>query len=274
MLTGNVQLSKKITTLLEKLSSYSIRLNGLAIPLASAETVLSGYTQSLVAVNDHDEFPISLVGSCVGLTYRGRDLILCTRHQLKGRDPESIALLTDDGQYAITSGGVRHFIDVNEYEFHDLAAFDFTEPCREKPFLKRRFFNLTELPPDTASDRIVCLIASGYPYDDQSFEERRIGYAKRILLCVPDGPDQYHDAGLMKLRAVNGFSFNPDGLSGGGAFVVQFVGSEPRAFFAGVITRAGSGYVHLVKAGFVSKFMDLWAKSSDQTFTGASIGKA
>jgi hypothetical protein len=253
------------TILLETLISHSVWLNQLLIPIKSVESTVARYTHSLIAINDDDTFPISLVGSSVAVKYRGRYLVLCTRHQLKDWDLERIALLTKDGKHAITSGGVRHFEKLNETDFHDLAAFDFTSPCRELSFFSEYFFDMKELPPDAPSDQIVCLIASGYPFGDQNFDlenERQLGQAKRIVLCTPDGPKQPKDEALMRLRALDRLSFDPDGMSGGGVFVVQMVDREPRAYFAGTIARAGPEHFHMVKAPFVRRFIDMWVQMS------------
>jgi hypothetical protein len=158
------------TTILKNLLRYSVRLNNLLIPVRDVASALARFTLSLVAANDNHAFPISLVGSCVAIKYKEHYLALCTRHQLKNWDLERIALLTDDGKHAITSGGVRHFNEINETEFNDLVAFNFIIPCCEQPFLQERFFDFRELPPDATSDQIVCLIASGYPFYDQDFD--------------------------------------------------------------------------------------------------------
>jgi hypothetical protein len=251
----------KRRTVIEGMLDYSVRLNGVLIPISAAERVLARHAQSLTAMNDSEDYPISLVASCICVRYRGRYLVLCTRHQLKGWNLEKVALLTEDGRYVISSGGVRHFEGINESDFHDLAAFDFTEPCLEWEILQERFFRLEQFPPDAPSDQIVCLIASGYPFGDQDYDlenGRHLGQAKRILVCVPDGPEQPSDPALMRLRPVERLSFSPDGMSGGPAFVVQMVMGEPHAFFAGIITRAGPEYLYIVRVGFVRRFMDMW----------------
>lgn len=240
---------------------HSVRLNGLLIPIHAVETTLVRYAQSLIAINDNKDFPISLVGSCISVRYRARYLVLCTRHQLKNWDLQRIALLSDDGKHAISSGGVRHFNEVNETDFHDLAAFDFTEPCPAIESLRSRFFVLEEFPPDTSSDQIVCFIASGYPFEKQDYDlanGRRLGSAKPIVACVLDEAYQPNDPALIRLRYLEPLAFSPDGMSGGPAFVVQLVKGEPHAFFAGIITRAGPRHMHIVGIGFVRRFMDLW----------------
>lgn len=240
---------------------YSVRLNSLLVPIGAVDTTLVHCTRSLIAVNDDDIFPISLVGSCISVRYRERYLVLCTRHQLKGWDLQRIALLTDDGKHTISSGGVRHFNEANETDFHDLTAFDFTEPCLEIESLRERFFLLKEFPPDVPSDQIVGFVAAGYPFEKQNYDlenGRRLGRAALIVTCVLDGSNQPNDPALMRLRSTEPLTFNPNGMSGGPAFVVQMTNGEPHAFFAGIITRAGPEHIYIVGAGFVRQFMDTW----------------
>lgn len=249
------------STVLDDLLTQSIRLNNLFIPIKAVETTLARNTLSLVATNDDEDYPISLVGSCVAIRYQERYLVLCTRHQLKDWNLQRIALITEDGQRAITSGGVRHFTELNESDFHDLAAFDFTEPCRELPFLRQRFFDFREAPPDTLNINVIFLIASGYPFADQDYDlanERKLGRAKRLVLCRLDQQRQSQDEALMRIRAVDSIKANPDGMSGGAVFVVQMVKDEPTAYFAGIITRANSEYLHFVKTPFIQQFLNMW----------------
>lgn len=255
----------KNRAIIENLLDQSIWFNGLLVPISTAESTLARYTQSLVAINESEKYPISLVASCLAVRYRSRYVLLCTRHQLKGWNLESIALLTKDGSYGISSGGVRHFQNINETDFHDLAAFEFTEPCQEWTSLQERFFTLNDFPPDVASDQIVCLVASGYPFKDQNFDlenGKHLGLAKRIIVCAPDGPDQPSDPALMRLRTLEPLSFDPDGMSGGAAFVVQIVGGQARAYLGGIITRAGKNHIHIVRVGFVRRFLDQWIEET------------
>lgn len=256
-------MAKSQRTTLESMLDLSIRLNGLLIPASAAEGALTRYTQPLIAINDDDTYPLSLAGSAVAVHYRDRYCLLCTRHQVLAlaREPECFGLLTKDGRDSISSGGVRHFVGVNEIDYHDLVAFDFTEPCRARRDLKELFYNWTAVPPDTPSDHIVCLVLSGYPFGDQNYDlanGRRLGQLRRIIPCLLDGPEQPSDPSLLRVRPLEQLSFDPDGLSGGPAFVVQIINGVGHAFFAGIITRAGKSHIHIVRAGFVRHFMDAW----------------
>lgn len=252
-------------TTIEQLLATSIRLNRLLVPVAAAESTLARYTHQLVAYNDDNDFPVSLVGSSIAVQYRERYLVLCTRHQLRGWCLESISLIPPNSHHVVTSGGVRHFEGVNDTDFHDLVAFDFTEPCLAGALPQEHFFNLAEFPPDAPSDHIVCLICSGYPTENQIYDvqdARRIGQARRVIICGLDGPNQPSDDALMRIRPLDRLDFDPDGMSGGPAFVVQIVEQEPRAYFAGIMTRAGRDHIYIVRSGFARQFMDLWVGSN------------
>ncbi len=246
--------------IIQGLLKNSIRFGQILLPIGTVESTLSRYTFPLVAANDDEVFPISLVGSSVAIKYADRYFVVCTRHQLKSWDLERISLLVDDGKYVISSGGVRQFTELNDSDFHDLTAFDFTEPCIARPFLRERFFELKELPAETSSEEVVFLIASGYPFPDQNFAleyERKLELRKRIVICTLDGSGRSRDEALMRIRAISPIDFDLDGMSGGGAFVVQMVSRVPHAFFGGIITRAGSDVFHFVKSPFIKVFLDI-----------------
>jgi hypothetical protein len=49
--------------------------------------------------------------------------------------------------------------------------------------------------------------------------------------------------------------FDPDGMSGGSAFVVQIVDGEPHAFFAGIVVTGGADRFHILKVGVIAGFL-------------------
>ena len=139
-----------------------------------------------------------------------------------------------------------------------MAAFDFTEPCEIHPDLKERFFDLREIPPYARNTDIVAAVVAGFPSKDQKYEleeKNHIGKYKRIILCQPD-PSSY-DPALLCLRASEPLDFDPDGMSGGSAFVVQAVGGEFRAYFAGLIVTGGGDLFHVIKVGHIYRFLEM-----------------
>lgn len=246
----------KGSNILEGIISTSVLLNGLLIPASTVSRALSRYVDNLAVWNDDQTYKLSLVGSAVPIRFSGHYFLLCTNHQLKGSRLESVSLLGRDGQNLVTSSGVRHFNDESNPHYRDLAAFEFTEACEAQPHLKERFFNLREVPPDARNTDIVFAIVAGFPSADQKYEleeKNHIGKFKRVVVCQPD-PATY-DPTLMCLRASEPLGFDPDGMSGGSAFVVQVVDGEFRAFFAGLVVTGGGDRFHIIKVGDIYRFL-------------------
>lgn len=243
---------------LERLVGTSVVFNSLLIPASTLPMALARYVENLFVWNDHETYKVSLVGSAVPIKFAQRYFLLCTNHQLRGCQPENVSLLGRDGKMLITSSGVRHFNDESSPRYLDLAAFDFTEPCEAHEDLKERFFTLREVPPDAPATDIVFAVIAGFPSSDQQYEleeKNHIGKVKRIVVCHPD-PSLY-DPALLCLRADEPLDFDPDGMSGGSAFVVQIVAGKFRAYFAGLVVTGGKDRFHIIKVGDICRFLAL-----------------
>lgn len=242
--------------ILERIAGTGVFLNGLLIPASTVATTLSRYVDNLAVWNDHQTYKVSLVGSAVPIRFSGRYFLLCTNHQLRGCRLENVSLLGRDGQNLVTSSGVRHFNDESNPHYRDLAAFDFTEACEAQPHFKERFFDLREVPPTARNTDIIVAVVAGFPSADQKYEleeKNHIGKFKRIVLCQPD-PATY-DPALLCLRTSEPLGFDPDGMSGGSAFVVQVVHGEFRAYFAGLVVTGGGDRFHIIKVGDIHRFL-------------------
>jgi hypothetical protein len=236
----------------------SVSFNGLLVPASSLIGTLSRYVDNLFVWNDHQTYKVSLVGSAVPIRFSGRYFLLCTNHQLRGCQLENVSLLGRDGENLVTSSGVRHFNDETNPHYLDLAAFEFTAPCQEHPDLKERFFDLREVPPAARNTDIMFALVAGFPSKDQKYEleeKNHIGKFKRIVVCQPD-PATY-DPALLCLRTNEPLDFNPDGMSGGSAFVVQVVDGEFRAYFAGLVVTGGGDRFHIIKVGDIHRFLTM-----------------
>ena len=234
----------------------SVTFNGLLVPASSLKTVLARYVDNLVVWNDHQTYKVSLIGSAVPIRFSGRYFLLCTNHQLRECEKENVSLLGRDGQILVTSSGVRHFNDESNPHYRDLAAFDFTEACGAHLALRERFFDLREVPPIARNTDIVFALVAGFPSNDQRYEleeRNHIGKVKRIVVCQPD-PSSY-DPALLCLRIDEPLDFDPDGMSGGSAFVVQVVAGEFRAYFAGLVVTGGRDRFHIIKVGDIYRFL-------------------
>jgi hypothetical protein len=244
-------------SILDRIVGTSVFFNGLLIPALALTTCLGRYVDNLFVWNEDEIYKVSLVGSAVPIKFNERYFLLCTNHQLRGRQLENVSLLGRDGKNIITSSGMRHFSNESSPYYLDFAAFDFTEPCEMHPDLKERFFDLREIPPDAPNTDIVVAVVAGFPSRDQKYEleeKNHIGKFKRIMLCQPD-PSSY-DPALLCLRASEPLDFDPDGMSGGSAFVVQAEGGDFRAYFAGLIVTGGVNRFHVIKVGHIYRFLE------------------
>ncbi len=242
--------------ILNQMVGTSASFNGLLIPAGSLASVLSRYVDNLFVWNDHQTYKLSLVGSAVPVKFSDRYFLLCTNHQLRGSRPEHVSLLGRDGQNLVTSAGMRHFNDESNPLYLDLAAFEFTEPCEAHPDLKERFLDLRDVPPAARNVDIIFAVVAGFPSQDQKYEleeKNYIGKFKRTVVCLPD-PSSY-DPALLCLRTDKPLDFDPDGMSGGSAFVVLEVDGEFRAYFAGLVVTAGRDRFHIIKVGHIRSFL-------------------
>lgn len=244
-------------TILNQFSDHGVDVNGLIIPRRLIESVLSRHAFNLVVHNDDKVFKVSLVGSATAVRHRGREILLTTQHQLQGVDESQVAMLTDSGSHIITSGGLRRYGPRPDTDATDIVAFDFTEPCAERPELKKRFFELNRAPPDVLNIHVLAVLLSGYPSDDQTYEvheNNHLGLARRNVVCLPHS--QPSDEALLTVQAVRPLDRHPDGMNGGSAFVIQLEDGRPHAYFAGIVVRGGKETFHILKAGLVIAFLN------------------
>lgn len=244
-------------SILENLCGLAVDVNGLIIPGQLVEGTLSRHAFNLVVNRNDEVYKISLVGSATAVRYQGREILLTTRHQLRNIDPRQVAMLTDEDNI-ITSGGYRHYKGKSDSDAYDIVAFDFTAPCADRPELKKRFFDLRGgAPPPSLNVNVLAIMLSGFPVADQAYEvyeKNHIGLARRNITCEPH--EQPNDEALLRVRAVRPLKFDPDGMSGGSAFVIQLVDGQPRAFFGGIVVRGGREFFSILKPGFVIAFLD------------------
>lgn len=260
--------SRNRLTTIEDMLKHAIQLNRLLIPIQSIEGVLCNYTHPLVVWNNDKTFPVSLIGSAICVYYRNKYLLLCTRHQLKlldGRSYEDVGLLDKDGGYFCSATGISHFLEpLNEVDLHDLVVFNFTKPCQARSHMKQLFFNLESVIPDTASEQIVGFFASEYPSKELDYglaeEPKRLALRRAQVFCelAPYSEQPKEDSTLLRLTPRDPLSFNPNGMSGGSAFAIQFVNGAPHAYLAGMIVRAGTNSVYILKSGSMISFINSW----------------
>jgi hypothetical protein len=241
----------------DQFAGFGVNVNGLIVPGRSIEGVLARHAFNLV-VNNHDEtFKVSLIGSATAVRRCGREILLATHHQLRGIEPSQVSMLTDTGSHVITSGGYRGFLPHPETDANDIVALDFSEPCKDRPELRKRFFDLSKVPPEVSGSDVIAMLLSGYPADDQTYdihENNHLGLTRRNVVCQPHS--QPRDDALLSLRVLRPLEKHPDGMSGGSAFVIRLEHGKPHAYFAGIIVRGGRDSFTILKAGVVCAFLD------------------
>ena len=229
----------------------------MAIPPRQIQQRLARHALNLFVNNDDENFKVSLVGSATAVRHRDREILLTTQHQLSDVDESQVAMMTDSGSHIITSGGLRAYRPRSDTDAYDIAAFDFTAPCREWPELKKHFFDLTIRPPNVLKEHILAVLLTGCPSDEQIYEiheNNHLGLSRRQVICLPES--QPSDEALLAVRAERPLEVHPDGMSGGSAFVIHLENGGPRAYFAGLIVRGGKEHFYILKAGFVIDFLD------------------
>ena len=246
-------------SVLDSFARLGVSLNGVVVPGRSIGSVLARHALSLVIHNESDEtFKVSLPGSATAIHYRGHDLMLFTQHQVKGVDESHVAMLTDDGSRIITSSGRRGYNSNPKSDINEVVAFNFTEPVAAVPELKPRFFNLTEIPPNFRSDITLAMLLVGFPsavQDYDLYENNRLGLRRLHVLCLPHA-EQPSDNAILRVKPTQALKVNPDGMSGGPAFAIQYADGGPRAYFAGIIVRGGPKDFYVLKSGVVIAFLD------------------
>jgi hypothetical protein len=243
-------------SILGKKLDTSVELNDVFIPASSLQETLSNYTCPLIVDNNHPIYKFGLIGSCIPIFYDNNYYLICTRHQIKNRNPKDVGLLDKDGYKFCSSSGVVFYEEIyNEVELHDLVILKYTQVCHDRPEMIERFFPV-RYPPEARSDDFLLFIASGFPSKEQDYgfanNENCLGFKRLALVCsLAEKNEQSTDETHLCLKMIEESKYDLDGMSGGAVFGVQMVNNIPCAFLHGMMTRAGNGYVHFIKIDYI-----------------------
>ncbi|MFZ5794670.1 MAG: hypothetical protein ACOY4B_09425 [Pseudomonadota bacterium] len=260
-------------------------MNGLFLPVPTVIESLQRFCRPLAFHNDGHDYDISFSGSCLLVRHRGRNLLLCSRHQLTNanRTSDQIMIIVDDGQ------GRRVGINPNEVSqatldpssdpnYADLADIMIAEYAPRHPdrdisshFLSLDLASACDLRSvDPAS--VDAIFSIGYPTGDTSYdttfddEWRLLGidvvsrwwklYFKTATRTLWDG------AGLVPLdpaNTVDPIPDVPDGISGAPVFFIHGIkGRRPELGFAGIIVRGNKqGRVNMIEAAHIRQALAL-----------------
>lgn len=245
--------------LLESLDT-AVSVNGLFVPARAVQSMLGHYSLNLCVWTHDDVFKLNLLGSATPLFYRGHFLVLCTSHQIRNVDPKDVSILTEDGEFAVTSSGYRAPLigpEGMDCDLQDIVVFVFDDACEQHPSLRRRFFKLEDFPSDCWSDDIVVVLNYGYPSQEQLYElEDKNHLGSRCRSTALTFQSQPQDETLLNLKPLKYLTFDPDGLSGGPNFVIQKSRNDLKAFFAGVTVRGGKHNIYIVKSRYIRGLLD------------------
>ncbi|UXS49261.1 hypothetical protein [Agrobacterium tumefaciens] len=231
-----------------------VSINGVEVGIGSVQDILSRHAVGLVIVNDDDIYRVSISGSGTLLRYGSRYFMVCCRHQVKDFDFAQVGFFPFDEAIVLTSGGVKYFEKIDGTDFHDLLIFDYTDPVSANPKIAPLFFNFKDFPPNAPIADTAFIQVAGYPTSHREYdlgeEQPHLGLARMRLVYHVDRPS--NDPALLRLKhAGAALTFDPDGLSGGSAFSVQIVDGVPKAFFAGIICRAGKDDAYMLKSNYI-----------------------
>ena len=243
----------------------SISVQNLFVPVSALQSRLSIFCQNLVVYTHVPGYEIQLIGSAAGMNYRGHKLLICTKHQIKGKTAEDVGIILTGKNKYISSAGFAHYLTQTRplaSDAQDLYVFDFAQQAVGHPDLGQRFFRLRT--GDFLSDEhdVVAYIAYGSPFSDQKYDvvdANHIGMVTRSIICEPRR--QPSDLALSACEPVSPIDFDPNGLSGGPVFAVVVEGAGFVLKFAGIINRAGSTRIHFIKASVVQRFLNLFCET-------------
>ncbi|WP_155272900.1 MULTISPECIES: hypothetical protein [Agrobacterium] len=243
---------------LKNLKSLKIvTVNGVEVRLKDLVKTLSRYTTAVVVVNDDDIYRVSLRGSGTLLHRDGSFYLACCYHQVRDCDLRNVGIFHGDEAVVVTSNTVLYSEKSSDSDFHDLMLFDFTETVKRNPNLKHKFFNFKKIAPKGPLQYTAFLQVSGYVSQYQEYdlgERNHLGLARSNIICRLNRSSNDHSL-LVISPAEKPLDYDPDGLSGGAAFTVQFVDGKANVFFAGIVTRAGKRDIHILKSGYILSMM-------------------
>lgn len=240
---------------LDHLVQTSAWLNGILIPGQLIEGILSRHTFNVFVTTDDETFSVQIRGSGTAIRFNGLDLLICSQHQLAGVERQRVAMWADGGTL-LTSGGMGHFSPSPVTDANDLVVFNFTEPVAAYPELRPRFFNLTRRRP--YNQEVVGVVLVGCPTADQSYDvydSNHIGLVRRTIVCRPD-PVLPNDPATLRVIPNTPMTVDPDGMSGGSAYLVHIGPDGFELDFAGVIVQGNAERLTVIKAGVVLDFLD------------------
>ncbi len=268
----------------------SIELNGILVPLSSVVGNLQRFCRPLTFHNQCSDHDLSFSGSCLLVRHHGRNLLLCSRHQLTNakRRPDEIVIVVDG------EAGRRVGLNPNEViqavmdpssdpALADLADIMLAEYSVKQPGrnLAQHFLSLdmaaTPDLPAVRPEMIDAIFTIGYPTGDTSYDSNfdeewnvtgvDIVSRWRTLSFRQAPATPWDTSGLIPLETAKDDDaplVDPDGISGAPIFFIYGIKArKPRLGFAGIIIRANKqGRVNILEAAKIRQVLELYIYGS------------
>lgn len=260
-------------------AQLSLEVNGVWVMAKNVAEALQRFCRPVSFYNDDAHFDLSFAGSSLMLRDKGRNLLLCCRHQLTnaGREPQEIVTILEDAgakRVGLSPDEVTQILPAEESDraFDDATDILMAE-YRAKPAGRDpspHFLSLDlEHTPDLRAvppGSVDVMFAIGYPSADESYEPSHddeynvVGadiVSRWVKLYLAQVPRTDWDArGLTPLGPAQDNVHvldEPDGISGSPVFFLyDFRARSPKLGFAGMVVRANrEGRVNMLEAAHI-----------------------
>jgi len=258
-----------VQNILGRVGRRAVRVGQMWVPIEQVPDFLARFSKQIFALNSDRDHPYSLLGTATAIRYRGRGVLFCCKHQIKGYDPDDIVIPTDK-HGKILVGGTRFIpMPVNDQnrdeEFTDICAFVFDPSKYDVPNFEYGFYDFVERDCWTGSvDSEFILL--GYPtrlrnvdYDIPHIALKQVTFRGRYSAAS-------HAVGLHRLQMQRTAQFSTDGMSGGPVFHLGLRDDDHHIGLAGIVMRGSdtSEFIH---------FMDVQALFSILRFVDTTIAQ-
>ncbi|MCZ8333116.1 MAG: hypothetical protein O9328_02535 [Rhodobacteraceae bacterium] len=243
------------------LSQVCISTKGIYSSLQNFTKILANSIEPLLfLIPDSPDTPISRFGTALKVRCNDSFFLVCTEHQFKDADPESVVLIHEKNQKLITSHETVFFGKLPSGEpITDLRLFNFTLPVKSGEISETGWWDYHDrVTPEV--DDFDFLVAVGYP----SFSNA-IDYDRLDLRLAPRGVFGLREngalSGLSSIRLVNDLPYDPDGLSGSPAFALVKTSFGFTTKLAGIVSNAGRSQLNYLKIDDLSGLLEYALRS-------------
>lgn len=251
----------------------SVKMNGVLVPFSKSLDNVQRFCRPVAAHNAGSDYDVSLYGSGFLFHVAGRNLMVCSRHQVvnSGRDPGDLMIILGEGDNAIgmTPSVVGHVSVVgSELEaVGDIFLAEFASGPGGRD-ISGSFFKVDD-DADLRTVRpqdVTLIFTVGYPsrlvdYEptyDEGYDLRDVAIYSRWAKVYLELDDRVRSdiPGLVPLQVHQSYRIelgDPDGFSGAPVFFIyQDAQRTSHLGFAGMVTHASKlGRFSMVEASYI-----------------------